>query len=105
MAIVAPLASGMLSEGLWHIVGSLQIFLVILVKCPQIYTSWSNGSTGVLSVVTNFLNLAGVMARLFTTMTEVNNLIQIANYGVAILLNAIIFGQIIWYWNVKEKVR
>ena len=44
--ILAPLVSGLLPEPVWDAIGTSMLGIVLFVKCPQIYSSWSNGSTG-----------------------------------------------------------
>jgi hypothetical protein len=44
--VAAPLLSGLLPEQVWQTVGASQLALVLCVKFPQIYASFSNGSTG-----------------------------------------------------------
>ena len=97
--IFGPLVSGLLPEPVWDAIGTSMIGIVLFVKCPQIYSSWSNGSTGQLAFITNFLQFNGVLARLFTVLTEVDDVIQVANNAVAVILNGTIVAQILWYWN------
>lgn len=65
----------MLPEVAWESIGYCQAGLCFLVKAPQIYTTFANGNTGQLSVITNFLNFAGVLARIFTILTEVDDVL------------------------------
>ena len=45
--------------------------MLILSKCPQIYTNMMSKQTGQLSLPTNFLTFAGSLARVFTTIQDV----------------------------------
>ncbi len=44
-------------------------------KSPQIFLNYKNKSTGQLSVITQFLLFGGSIARLFTIIVEVDNLL------------------------------
>ena len=65
------LAVGMahLPEELWYTMPTIGLVLTIATRLPQIYTNFSNGHTGVAAGLTWFLNLAGALARVFTTMS------------------------------------
>lgn len=45
--------------------------MMLMSKCPQIFENMKNKKTGQLSLVTNFLTLAGSLARVFTTIQDV----------------------------------
>ena len=45
--------------------------LMLTSRCSQIYTNYTNRSTGQLAVVTVFLSFAGGLARIFTTIQQV----------------------------------
>ncbi|KAJ1428880.1 hypothetical protein B484DRAFT_396631, partial [Ochromonadaceae sp. CCMP2298] len=59
----------------WHLPSDLQYLLplsilpmLIYSRLAQIITSYSNGTTGQLSIITAFLQFAGSLARIFTTI-------------------------------------
>merc|ERR1712166_1595737 len=72
--------------------------LILFARLPQIAANFSNKSTGVLSVVTQSLNTAGCLARVFTTLQEVDDFAILAT-ALASTLNLIILSQIIFYWS------
>lgn len=80
-------------------------------KLPQISENYSNKSTGQLSVFAVVSQIFGCAARLFTTLTEVDDLILLAGFALAFVLNLVLGIQIWQYWGndvqgaarVKEK--
>ncbi|XP_065056769.1 mannose-P-dolichol utilization defect 1 protein homolog [Rhopilema esculentum] len=70
-------------------------------KLTQIVANFKNGHTGQLSAITVFLLLAGSLARIFTTIQETNDIAFLRQFIVACALNCILWGQILYYWNVK----
>ena len=71
--------------------------MVLYSRLPQIYLNLSNGHTGQLAIVTWLLNVIGVIARVFTTATELNDPYQLASHSVAMLLNLTVVVQILMY--------
>lgn len=65
----------------------------------QIRTCYVNQSTGQLSVVTQFLQFAGSAARVLTTMVETNDLMELAGFGLAVVLNGTLMLQLFLYRN------
>jgi mannose-P-dolichol utilization defect protein 1 len=78
---------------------SLTIPIFILGRIPQIYSNFKNKSTGQLSLITIFMQVGGSAARVFTTLQEVNDLLMLSGYLVALFLNGILLLQILWYWS------
>ena len=70
-----------------------------LSRIPQIFENFSQRHTGVLSPEVYFLNVAGSLARVFTTSTEVSEgfLMTMANAVNGVVLNAILLVQIVMY--------
>ncbi|KAI9358358.1 hypothetical protein BD770DRAFT_343677 [Pilaira anomala] len=71
-------------------------------KVPQIYTNFVNKSTGQLSVFTVVNYFAGSAARVFTTMTELDDTLMLFGNALATTFNAILVLQVILYWNKKK---
>jgi len=61
--------------------------------------NYRNGSTGQLSAVTIALLFGGALARIFTSIQETGDITVIATYVVTFVVNGILLGQIIYYWN------
>ncbi|POS86707.1 hypothetical protein EPUL_002193, partial [Erysiphe pulchra] len=72
-------------------------------KIPQIITIWSEGQTGQLSAFAVFNFLLGSLARVFTTMQEVNDKLILYSYIAGFSLNLLITIQMIYYWNAKTQ--
>ncbi|KAM9960436.1 hypothetical protein ACTFIW_009576 [Dictyostelium discoideum] len=83
----------------------LNIPLFIISKFPQIITIIKNKSVGQLSFITCFLNLAGSLARVFTTIKEVNNPVILLSYGIGSFLNSIILILFFVYGTKKVPAR
>lgn len=86
-----------------QILQGLSIPLSLASKVPQIVTNYRNGSTGQLSAFTVFNYLAGSAARVFTTMTEVNDPVIFWGFVVAAGLNAVLAAQMVYYWESSPK--
>lgn len=86
-----------------QILQGLSIPLSLTSKLPQIITNYRNGSTGQLSAFTVFNYLAGSAARVFTTLTEVNDPVIFWGFIVAAGLNAILAAQMVYYWESSPK--
>jgi mannose-P-dolichol utilization defect protein 1 len=86
-----------------QILQGLSIPLSLTSKVPQIITNYRNGSTGQLSAFTVFNYLAGSAARVFTTLTEVNDPVIFWGFVVAAGLNAVLAAQMVYYWNTSPK--
>jgi mannose-P-dolichol utilization defect protein 1 len=75
--------------------GSIAIFSAS--KIPQIISNFRNKSTGALSLITFLLNFGGSMARVFTTMKELDDNVVLMGYVIGAALNGIILLQILFY--------
>jgi mannose-P-dolichol utilization defect protein 1 len=80
--------------------------LSLLSKFPQIYETHRARSTGQLSAVAVFSQIAGCLARLFTTATEVGDRIVFAGFLLALILNLVLGAQMYAFWGreVDDKV-
>ncbi|RKF62183.1 Mannose-P-dolichol utilization defect 1 protein [Erysiphe neolycopersici] len=72
-------------------------------KIPQIITVWSEGQTGQLSAFAVFNFLLGSLARVFTTMQEVNDKLILYSYIAGFFFNLLITIQMIYYWNTQTQ--
>ncbi|KAH8551509.1 hypothetical protein BGW37DRAFT_493928 [Umbelopsis sp. PMI_123] len=77
--------------------------LTLSSKIPQIYTNFKNSSTGQLSVFAVFNYFLGTIARVFTTMTELNDPLMLAGNVLAATFNGILVIQVIVYWGKKSE--
>ncbi|KAF9167667.1 hypothetical protein DFQ26_003631 [Actinomortierella ambigua] len=74
-------------------------------KVPQIIENYRNGSTGQLSAFTVFNYFAGSLARVYTTMTEVDDMIILAGFLLSTLFNCILALQMALYWNATPPAK
>jgi len=79
--------------------------IVIASRVPQIWESYRTKSTGQLSFITWFLNFAGSVARIFTTLQEVDDTLVLVGFLVGAALNGTIVAQIILYWDNQPAKR
>jgi mannose-P-dolichol utilization defect protein 1 len=73
--------------------------LSIASKLPQIITVYQQGGTGQLSAFAVFNYLAGSLSRIFTTLQEVDDKLILYGFVAGFLLNAVLAGQMLYYWN------
>lgn len=79
--------------------------LSLFSKLPQISQNYRAKSTGQLSVVAIVAQIAGCLARLFTTSTEVGDPIVTAGFAFALVLNLILGAQLWMYWGQAETIK
>lgn len=77
--------------------------LSLFSKLPQIRQNLRSQSTGQLSAFAVISQMVGCLARLFTTATEVGDLLISAGFALALLLNCILGAQLWMYWGKDEK--
>ncbi|KAF9909438.1 hypothetical protein EC991_008577 [Linnemannia zychae] len=68
-------------------------------KVPQIIENYKNGSTGQLSAFTIFNYFAGSLARVYTTLTEVDDIVILSGFLLSTLFNCVLALQMALYWN------
>jgi len=71
----------------------------MFMQLVQILVNYRNGSTGQLSAITITLLCGGSLARVFTSILETGDNTVVATYVVTFVVNAILAGQMIYYWN------
>lgn len=98
-----PMQQGLLKEEHWKLITSSSTFMNMMAKLPQIYTIYSNKSTGALAFFSFFLNFAGSIARLGTVLIESDDFSFRLQYIVGVILNTIIIIQFFLYWNNSGK--
>ncbi|KAF8798689.1 mannose-P-dolichol utilization defect 1 protein [Phlegmacium glaucopus] len=80
--------------------------LSLFSKLPQIRQNSRSQSTGQLSAFAVISQIAGCLARLFTTATEVGDSLVSAGFALALILNIILGAQLWMYWgqgDVKDE--
>ncbi|KAF9525582.1 mannose-P-dolichol utilization defect 1 protein [Crepidotus variabilis] len=82
--------------------------LSLFSKLPQIRQNLRSQSTGQLSAFAVISQIAGCLARLFTTATEVGDALVSAGFALALFLNIILGAQLWMYWgqgaDLKDEI-
>ncbi|KAI8065713.1 hypothetical protein BC940DRAFT_240878 [Gongronella butleri] len=73
--------------------------IILASKLPQIYSNYKYQSTGQLSVFAVFNYFAGTTARVFTTLTELDDPLMLAGNVFASVLNGVLVFQVYRYWQ------
>ncbi|GBG30585.1 Mannose-P-dolichol utilization defect 1 protein-like 1 [Hondaea fermentalgiana] len=71
---------------------------------PQIIENFNNQHTGALSFVTQLMVFLGVVARVFTTLTEVNDPVVLGAFVLSSVVNGVLLAQIFLYWGNTKRV-
>ena len=82
--LVAPI---IMEETLLESLRGLNIAVIIFSRVPQIISNFRNSSTGALSLITTFLQFAGSVARVFTTLADESNYNEIGIVDIAFCLS------------------
>lgn len=86
---------------------NLQMFVTIplglMSKIPQIVDVQRNKSTGQLSAFAVFNYLLGSVARVGTTLAEVDDVLILASFLGGAVLNLVLAGQMVMFWNNKGE--
>lgn len=99
IGICAPLFLELVPEAFWEWTIISLTALNVSFRLSQIATTFKTKSTGQLSFVTASLNFLGTIARVFTTLVEVQDPMLLVNIISVTLLNGIIVVQFLVYWN------
>lgn len=75
--------------------------LSVASKLPQILTVYQQGGTGQLSAFAVFNYMTGSLSRIFTTLQEVDDKLILYGFVAGFLFNAVLAGQMVYYWNEK----
>ena len=78
--------------------------LSLFSKIPQIRQNFRSKSTGQLSAFAVISQIAGCLARLFTTATEVGDSLLAAGFALALLLNIVLGIQLWVYWGKGDDI-
>lgn len=81
----------------------LSLPVIICGKLMQVWSNYRQGHTGQLSVITSALLFLGGLARIFTSLTETGDSLIVLTFSLATAANALIFGQVLYYWEVTNQ--
>ncbi|KUI58177.1 hypothetical protein VP1G_05461 [Cytospora mali] len=104
VAALAGALGALFTEGVldMEMLGYLQAgagTLGVASKVPQILAIWQEGGTGQLSAFTVFNYLLGSLARVFTTLQEVDDKLILYSFVAGFALNLVLALQMLYYWN------
>ncbi|KAK7743572.1 hypothetical protein SLS53_004107 [Cytospora paraplurivora] len=102
-ALGALFTEGVVDRGLLSYLQAGAGTLGIASKVPQILAIWQQGSTGQLSAFTVFNYLLGSLARVFTTLQEVDDKVILYSFVAGFALNLVLALQMLWYWKPKDS--
>lgn len=103
VAFMVIFNKGLISSTLLQVLQTSTIGITIASRLPQIFSNIKNGNTGELSVITVFFQFAGSLARVFTTIQEVDDYLVMSGNIIATSLNTVLFFQMIYYWKSGYK--
>merc|ERR1711936_294008 len=79
--------------------------MIVLGKMIQAIANFRQGHTGQLSALTVFLLALGSLARVFTSIQETGDSVVISTYICSTMVNLILAGQVLYYWNVDVHAK
>ncbi|CAG5101775.1 Similar to CG3792: Mannose-P-dolichol utilization defect 1 protein homolog (Drosophila melanogaster) [Cotesia congregata] len=103
MSVILGVITGMAPVNVLWACQNINIPIILLSKFFQARTNYNNSSTGQLSAVTCFMLFFGSLARIFTSMQETGDTSMIIMYICSTTANAVIAGQLLYYWNAGDK--
>ncbi|CAM0905852.1 unnamed protein product [Alopecurus aequalis] len=95
--------AGKIDPGLFEILYASQHAVFFCARVPQIWKNFTNKSTGELSFLTCFMNFAGSLVRVFTSIQEKTPLSVLMGSAIGIATNGTILSQIIMYQKPVPK--
>lgn len=101
LSLLGGMCSGGFPLGVLQTLTAGNVLLVFASRLPQAIANYRAGSTGALSLVTCVGMWLGATARIFTTLTEVDDPSILAGYIAAGVLNGIIAMQVLFYRGKK----
>jgi mannose-P-dolichol utilization defect protein 1 len=104
IALVAALVLLRVPMSLMRLLQLATVPISLFSKVPQITENYRNQSTGQLSVFAVTSQVFGCLARVFTTMTEMEDSLVLAGFVLALILNTVLAFQIYTYWGQTVPV-
>eukprot|EP00727_Mastigamoeba_balamuthi_P011778 m51a1_g7222 hypothetical protein (250) ;mRNA; f:8278-9666 len=102
-AYAGVMFSGVVPTDYLQLMQGMTLVMFTVSKLPQIYLCWRSKSAGQLSIITYALNTFGSVARIFTTLQEIDDRVILAGYVVGAVLNGAIAAQILYYGSAGAK--
>ena len=100
---LAVVASQVRPDKLWAL-PALATVIAHSGTIPQIIDNERNKHTGPLSFVTQLSLTLGSLARVFTTMSEMNDPVVLASFVSSVIVQGALLVQILMYWKNTKRV-
>lgn len=95
---------GVINKEAMLMVQTATIPLGLMSKVPQILAIAKEKCTGQLSAFAVFNYLFGSLARVFTTLSEVDDPVILYGFLGGFALNVVLAVQMLWYWNAAKPL-
>ncbi|PHT32468.1 Mannose-P-dolichol utilization defect 1 protein -like protein 2 [Capsicum baccatum] len=102
-AVAPTVLAGQIDPVLFEALYASQHAIFLFARIPQIWKNFKSKSTGELSFLTFFMNFAGSMVRVFTSLQEKAPMSVALGSALGVLTNGTILGQIITYQKPTPK--
>ncbi|XP_065847969.1 mannose-P-dolichol utilization defect 1 protein homolog 2 [Euphorbia lathyris] len=102
-AVAPTVLAGQIDPVLFEALYASQHAIFLFARIPQIWANFSNKSTGELSFLTCFMNFAGSIVRVFTSMQEKAPTSVVMGSALGVVTNGTILSQIILYQKKEAK--
>ncbi|KAM1118909.1 hypothetical protein ACFX2I_043172 [Malus domestica] len=102
-AVAPTILAGQIDPVLFEALYASQHAIFLGAKIPQIWANFSNKSTGQLSFLTNLMNFAGSMVRVFTSIQEQAPKSVLLGSVIGIATNFTLLSQILMYQKQKPR--
>ncbi|KAF3655580.1 Mannose-P-dolichol utilization defect 1 protein -like protein 2 [Capsicum chinense] len=102
-AVAPTVLAGQIDPVLFEALYASQHAIFLFARIPQIWKNFKSKSTGELSFLTFFMNFAGSMVRVFTSLQEKAPMSVALGSALGVLMNGTILGQIITYQKPTPK--
>lgn len=105
-AVAPTVLAGQINPTLFDALYASQHAIFLFARLPQIWKNFKNKSTGELSFLTFFMNFAGSIVRVFTSIQENAPVSILTGFALGVFTNGTILSQILMYQKaaaVKEK--
>lgn len=96
-AVAPTILAGQIDPVLFEALYASQHAIFLFARVPQIWKNFKSKSTGELSFLTFFMNFAGSMVRVFTSLQEKAPMSVALGSALGVLMNGTILSQIIIY--------
>ncbi|KAL4649570.1 hypothetical protein ACB092_01G023200 [Castanea dentata] len=100
-AVAPTILAGQIDPILFEALYASQHAIFLFARIPQIWANFSNKSTGQLSFLTCFMNFAGSIVRVFTSLQEKAPRSVVMGSAIGIATNGTILSQILLYRNAR----